>query len=100
MKEQEERELVKRAKQIRKELFEEAKRLSEEKYDGAPVVIVVGGLKKAIVLHCITGWSFPDEETRLRDIVGVLQTAIEIESLTHLLGREPAKKSTDTKEEL
>jgi len=84
MKEQKERKkLIERAKKIRVELFEVANTLSE-KYDGAPVVIVVGGLREARVLHCITGWKFPGEKTRLRDIVGVLQTAIQIESLDHL----------------
>lgn len=74
--------LQERAIQIKKEIFEEAKKLSN-KYDGAPVVIVVAGSKEARVLQCLTGWAFPDKETRLRDIVGVLQTAIQIESLAH-----------------
>ncbi|MFX1534099.1 MAG: hypothetical protein ACFFDI_07690 [Promethearchaeota archaeon] len=83
MEEQKEnKKLQERAIQIKKEIFEEAKKLSD-KYDGAPVVIIVAGSKEARVLQCLTGWAFPDKETRLRDIVGVLQTAIQIESLRH-----------------
>ncbi len=54
-----------------------------DKY-GAPVVIVVAGSEEAKVPQCLTVWKFPGEETRLRDIVGVLQTAIQIESKRHL----------------
>lgn len=69
------------AVQIRKEIQELSNTLCD-KY-GAPVVIVVAGSKEAKVPQCLTVWKFPGEGTRLRDIVGVLQTAIQIESLRH-----------------
>jgi len=73
--------LQERVIQIKKETQDLANTLCE-KY-GAPVVIVIAGSKEAQVPQCLTVWKFPGEKTRLRDIVGVLQTAIQIESLRH-----------------
>ena len=83
MNEQNERKnLHERVIQIKKEIQGLANTLCDNY--GAPVVIVVAGSKEAQVPQCLTVWKFPGEETRLRDIVGVLQTAIQIESKRHL----------------
>jgi len=72
--------------QIKEEITKEAKNLSD-RYQGAPVVIIVAGSKKADVGACITGRFIPDSEDRLRDLVGIMQTAIQIESFQHLFGQ-------------
>lgn len=69
---------------IEKHLRKEAQRLSEE-YDGAPVIIVVGGdsatnIPRTMLASCIEGRG---REVRLRDLLGILQTAIQIETLKH-----------------
>ena len=74
--------LRERVIQVKTEIQDLANTLCD-KY-GAPVVIVVAGSGEAQVPQCLTVWKFPGEETRLRDIVGVLQTAIQIESLAHI----------------
>ncbi len=72
--------------QIKEEIKKEAKILSD-RYQGAPVVIIIAGSKKADVGACITGRCIPDSEDRLRDLVGIMQTAIQIESFQHLFGQ-------------
>lgn len=72
--------------QIKEEIKKEAKNLSD-RYQGVPVVIIVAGSKKADVGACITGRCIPDSEDRLRDLVGIMQTAIQIESFQHLFGQ-------------
>ena len=71
---------------IKEEITKEAKNLSD-RYQGAPVIILVAGSKKADVGACITGRCIPDSEDRLRDLVGIMQTAIQIESFQHLFGQ-------------
>lgn len=73
--------LQERVIQIKTEIQELANTLCEK--HGAPAVIVVAGSEEAQVPQCLTVWKFPGKETRLRDIVGVLQTSIQIESLRH-----------------
>ncbi len=72
--------------QIKEEITEEAKILSD-RYQGAPVVIIVAGSKKANVGACITARWIPDSEDRLRDRVGIMQTAIQIESFDHFFSQ-------------
>jgi len=72
--------------QIKEEIKEEAKNLSD-RYQGAPVVIIVAGSKEADVGACITGRWIPGSENRLRDLVGIMQTAIQIESFDHLFSQ-------------
>jgi flavin reductase (DIM6/NTAB) family NADH-FMN oxidoreductase RutF len=67
---------------IELELKSEAHRL-REKY-GAPVVIVVAGSEDANVTRCMTASSFGPGKWRLRDLLGILQASIQIESLKHL----------------
>jgi hypothetical protein len=67
---------------IEKALKREAKRLSIQ-YGNAPVVIVVSGSAKANIPRTMTASSFNSSNGRLRDLLGVLQSAIQIETLKH-----------------
>jgi hypothetical protein len=67
---------------IEKELKVEAERLSSL-YGDAPVVIIVGGSKKAKIPRTMTASCIKDSEGRLRDLLGLLQTSIQIESMRH-----------------
>jgi len=67
---------------IKEEIKEDAKNISE-RYNNAPVVIIVGGSQKAGVPLSITARWIPDSEDRLRDRIGIMQTAIQIESFEH-----------------
>ena len=70
---------------IRKQLEEHAKKISQEQ-GGPPVVVIIAGSANAGVPACITAWANLGQgrEGRLRDLLGILQTAIQIESLKHL----------------
>ena len=60
----------------------EANRISEQ-MKGAPVVIVVGGDSEASIPRTMTASSLKGKDIRLRDLLGILQTAIQIESWKH-----------------
>ena len=79
--------VAKRIAEIRAELRRDADAISE-RYNGAPVAVIVAGSKKANVPQTITVFSELGEgrEARMRDQLGILQAAIQIESLKHLLG--------------
>jgi hypothetical protein len=68
--------------EIEKGLRQEAQRISK-RHGGAPVVIVVGGHREADtdIRRCMTASTL--QGYRLRDLLGILQTAIQIESLKH-----------------
>jgi hypothetical protein len=63
------------------DLWEDAERLSK-KYGGAPVVIIVAGDASADVGRCMLGSTLHDG-ARLRDLLGILETAKQIEGLKH-----------------
>lgn len=70
---------------IEKELRKKAEEISSE-YNGAPVVIIVGGTGETIkdkgkLKRNMLGSSMHSD--RLRDLIGILQTSIQIESLKH-----------------
>ena len=67
---------------IEKKLKIEASRISEE-IEGAPVVIVVGGDTEANIPRTMTASSIKGKDLRLRDLLGILQTSIQIESWKH-----------------
>lgn len=67
---------------IEKRLKSEADRISEA-MDGAPVVIVVGGDSDANIPRTMTASSIKGKDIRLRDLLGILQTSIQIESWKH-----------------
>jgi hypothetical protein len=87
--------------QLERELDKEAQRISE-KYKGAPVAIVLAGSQAAEVPRCITGFSHLGEgrEGRFRDLIGILQTSIQIETLRHFgkLGERRGVKSRNPKD--
>jgi len=74
----------KRNSEIKNKLFQNAKKISKE-LNSAPVVIIVAGSKEAGIPRCFTGYSHLGDERdgRLRDLVGILETAKHIEVLNH-----------------
>ncbi len=68
--------------EIEKKLKEEAKRISAE-YGGAPVVVLIAGSEEANIPRVMTGSYIKGKDVRLRDLLGILQTAIQIESWKH-----------------
>jgi len=68
--------------QIEKQLFEDAERISQ-KNNGAPVAIIVGGSSEANIPRCMTASTLHGETYRLRDLIGMLHTAIQIETMKH-----------------
>jgi hypothetical protein len=68
--------------EIEKKLKDEANRISEQ-MGGAPVVIVVGGDTEANIPRTMTASSIKGKDVRLRDLLGILQTSIQIESWKH-----------------
>ena len=80
--------------EIQKQRVSEIKSLLHDKageismlLNGAPVVIVTGGSTQRDVPATVAGWANMTEEreTRFRDIVGLLQSAIQIESFWHYM---------------
>lgn len=67
---------------IEKRLKFEASRISED-IGGAPVVIVIGGDTEANIPRTMTASSIKGKDVRLRDLLGILQTSIQIESWKH-----------------
>jgi hypothetical protein len=72
---------------LEKQLKIEAERLSKQHV--APVVIIVGGTQENRITQ--TASFFPGETARLRDLLGLLEASIQIESLKHLMDREGVK---------
>lgn len=73
--------------QMEKQLRLEAERISAA-YRGAPVVVIVTGDTAAGVPRTMIASTLHSEQDRLRDLLGILQTAIQIETLRHF---RPAK---------
>jgi len=74
-------EQIERLKKIKLRLHAVASELSEE-LGGGPVVVVAGGSAKHGVDATLAGWAntVHGREGRFRDIIGILQSAIQIES--------------------
>jgi hypothetical protein len=68
--------------EIEKKLRQDAERISK-RHGGAPVVIIVGGYTEGDtdIRRCMTASTL--QGYHLRDLLGILQTAIEIETLKH-----------------
>jgi hypothetical protein len=79
---------------MERQLCRTAGRISTE-YRGAPVVVIVGGSDEANVPRCMVGSTLHQEGDRLRDLLGILQTAIQIETLKHFREPQEARESTD-----
>ncbi len=67
---------------IEADLAYEAKRISE-KFKGSDVVIILAGNEEAQVPRCMTASSMVFKSLRLRYLLGILQTSIQIETLKH-----------------
>lgn len=67
---------------IEKRLKSEATRLSTE-VGGASIVIIAAGSSDANIPRTMTASSIKGKDVRLRDLLGILQTAIQIESWKH-----------------
>jgi len=70
--------------EIEKRLKRQATKLSEE-FNGAPVVLIVGGDTQAQIPRTMTASSIKGKDVRLRDLLGILQTSIQIESWKHFI---------------
>jgi hypothetical protein len=67
---------------IEKELRQRTEQISET-YGGAHVLVIVAGSAQANVPRCMIDSTLRQEGYRLRDLLGVLETAIQIETLRH-----------------
>jgi len=72
--------------QIERDLKQEAIRISEAQ-NGAPVVIIVAGDTEAGVRRTMTASSMNSPPFRMRDLLGILEAAIQIETRKHLPDR-------------
>jgi len=79
-------ESIDRCEEVKAVLHRAAQEVSEE-LDGAPVVVVVGGSSEQGIEATLAGWSnvVSGRETRFLDIVGILQSAVLIESFLHYM---------------
>ena len=77
---------IERLRAIKGRLHAAAKELSVE-LGHAPVVVVVGGDQASNTPATVAGWSQPHRgrEGRFRDVVGILQSAIQFESFAHYM---------------
>jgi hypothetical protein len=66
---------------IEHDLKANAVQISKE-LNGAPVIIIVGGTG-ADIPRTMTASSFKPGDGRLRDLLGILETSIQIETLKH-----------------
>ena len=76
------------------ELWDDAERLSE-KYNGAPVVIIIGGDVTAKVKRNMLSSTLHSGE-RLRDLLGLLESSKQIESLKHFKVGDFGRKMNET----
>lgn len=68
--------------EIEKKLKIEANKISE-KFGGASVAIILAGDTEANVPRTMTASSIKGKDIRLRDLLGILQSSIQIESWKH-----------------
>ena len=71
-------------------LHQEPERISRE-LNGAAVVVIAAGSREARLKHTHIGWAHIADarEGRLRDLLGILQASIQIETLKHFAPWEP-----------
>ena len=79
-------ERIERLREAKQHLHQAAARVSEE-LGGAPIVVVVGGSSEQGLEATVAGWAniCPGRETRFRDILGILESAVQIESFLHYM---------------
>lgn len=68
--------------EIEKKLKIEANKISEQ-FGGASVAIILAGDTEANVPRTMTASSIKGKDIRLRDLLGILQSSIQIESWKH-----------------
>jgi hypothetical protein len=76
---------------VEKSLQSQAQKISRQ-FHGAPVVIIVAGSRKAEIPRCMLG-STLHAGTRLRDLVGILETVKQIETLKHFQLLPPGEEA-------
>jgi hypothetical protein len=81
---------------IEPDLWDDAERLGK-KYGGAPMVIIVAGDASADVGRCMLS-STLHAGARLRDLLGLLETAKQIESLKHFRMGAFGRKMQETED--
>ena len=77
---------IERLRVAKEALHAAAARVSEE-LGGAPVVVVVGGSSAHGLEATLAGWAnlADGREGRFRDVLGILQSAVQIESFLHYM---------------
>lgn len=82
----EQQQRIERLRIAKEALHTAAARVSEE-LGGAPVVVVVGGSSAHGLEATLAGWAnlADGREGRFRDVVGILQSAVQIESFLHYM---------------
>lgn len=82
----EQQQRIERLRVAKEALHMAAARVSEE-LGGAPVVVVVGGSSAHGLEATLAGWAnlADGREGRFRDVVGILQSAVQIESFLHYM---------------
>ncbi len=70
---------------IKESLKLHAQKISEEQ-NGAPIIIIAAGSNNAGISGTITAWAnlADDGNGRLRDLLGILETAKQLETLKHV----------------
>lgn len=82
----EETDRIERLRVAKEKLHEAAAAVSAE-LGGAPVVVVAGGASDCGLEATLAGWAnlVHGREGRFRDVLGILQSAIQIESFLHYM---------------
>ncbi len=77
---------IERLRIAKQKLHEAAATISEE-LGGAPIVVVAGGDSASGLEATIAGWAnlAKGREGRFRDVIGILQSAVELESFFHYM---------------
>jgi len=77
---------IARLRKAKARLHDAAAELSEE-LGGAPIVVVAGGSAAHGIDATVAGWAnlVDGREGRFRDVIGILQSAVQIESFLHYM---------------
>ena len=72
---------------VAKEKLHQAAAAVSEELGGAPVVVVAGGSSDCGLEATLAGWAnlVKGREGRFRDVIGILQSAVQLESFFHYM---------------
>lgn len=72
---------------VAKEKLHQAAAAVSEELGGAPVVVVAGGASDCGLEATLAGWAnlVKGREGRFRDVIGILQSAVQLESFFHYM---------------